>query len=518
MASTTRPNILILHADQLRYDGLGCNGSAYATTPNIDRIAARGIRFTRHIVSNPICQPSRATLFTGLYPHAHGLWCNGPALLRNDHAPGTTDWVVQGDDASFTAAPPTIGDYFAAAGYATAAFGKLHLQPMGAAAERGFEESFGMWKSGAMDGWNGPFYGFDHVEFCLSHHETGQVQYGHYAAWLRERAPDLVESIVENPPEGEYQFWPGPIPHELHNTSWLAERVDAYLESAAASEDPFLAFVGFPGPHHPLSPSHDIMERFESMDPGVAPDPEGAFLEASAAHGAHTKWPPAADLRDRPELLRLARVRTAAMIHQIDEAVGRIIDSLERTGMLDSTIVVVTSDHGDFLGEHGLLFKHLLTAHSLTHVPFLIAGPGVPRGEVDDRLMGNIDVLPTLLDLAGADPPAYQQGRSFATGSRLESSAAPVNDEGVLVCSYGPLLTGVDRRVDNLSLYTDRYRYTWYPRLGTRELFDHEADPAETVNLAADESNANVVTRLHAQLASRYMDTSVPGGARHALF
>jgi arylsulfatase A-like enzyme len=423
-----------------------------------------------------------------------------------------------------------MADVFAAAGYRTAAFGKMHLQPMLAAPEHRFEESLPYWRTGAMEDWTGPFYGFEHVELCLGHHENQLLAEGHYARWIRARDPELTDHVLANQPDERYQLWEGPVPADLHVTSWLAQRVRSYIVDAGSRrqggegpKQPFCAFVGFPTPHHPFAPSPEYLARFESAHVGVPRDPEGSFLRASTAHRLHTDWPPVADLREEPDFVRQARRYTAAMISQIDDAVGQILASLEESGQADNTIVVLTSDHGDFLGEHGLLFKHELASDSLLHVPFLIRGPGVPPGTTDDELMSNVDVLPTLSGLTGIDCGDSIDG---IDRSAVGSGA----DHAAISCNYGPVIGHNSRLRMNHTIYRENYRYTVYPKLRLEELFDLEQDPGETTNLLdrprqsaspgsdTGETPRATADRLRAELAERLMDISVPVGRRYALF
>ncbi len=510
MSSATRPNILLIHCDQLRYDGLGCNGNAAARTPNLDALAGRGRRYARHIVANTICCPSRASLLTGLYPPTHGLWTNGPALGRRDHAPGPLDWTRSPDArTALLAQPATLGDVFAAAGYRTAALGKLHLQPSLAWGEYGFLESLQSWTSGTVDAnWTGPYYGFEHVEFVLGHAEKQQASAGHYAAWLAQRDPALARSILANPPEGPHQLYVSPIPtHELHHTTFLAERFEAWLD--AAGQGPWCTFVGFPGPHHPFSPTPDILGQFDDWaDPGPA-DPEGALLAASEPHRAVRDLPPQIDMRGaRPGLIADARRHTAAMIHQIDRAVGRMLEALERKGMLENTIIVLTSDHGDYLGDHGLLFKHSLAAQSLLHVPFVLTGPGVEAG-TDEDPMSNVDVLATLAALAGVEAPPLQHGID-------RSRPGSGRDHRALATCFCSINAAADRRLDNFTIYDGRHRYTRYPHRDWQELFDHQADPAETRNVAPD--RPDTARALRAELAERLMPVCMPVSQRWGVF
>lgn len=511
--TSMRPNILLIHTDQLRHDWLGCAGNSAIQTPHTDRIAKEGLRFTRHWVANTICQPSRASLLTGMLPTRHGVWCNGAALDRRNHAPGSTDlFEVQGNE-GMDIQVPTIADHFGAAGYRTGCFGKVHLQPMLARRELQFEESVNYWATGEMENWYGPFYGFHHAELSLGHFEKQLASAGHYARWLKRQNPKLQSDLIANPPGGEHQIYTGPIPHALHNTSWLAERFKSWV--GTNNETPFFAFVGFPGPHHPFSPSYDILDQFQDWDGGDPADLEGKFISASPAVRAILEdvSPPSADFRrvDRQVLLK-ARRYTAAMIWQIDDAVGRILQMLDARGLTENTIVAFTSDHGDFLGNHHLLMKDSMPCRDLLETPLLLRGPGIPVGALRHDTVSNIDVLPTLAAIAGIPCGPGVEGRDFLT------SPTPPSGRAVAVCGNA-IMTRYNRRLDSHTLADDRYRLSWYPHFQDYlELYDHHEDPWETCNLATNPSLRRHLQEMHQQLATTIAASSFPTNRRFALF
>ena len=516
----TKPNILILHTDQLRHDWMGCAGHPTIRTPNIDALRASGRMFTRHWVANPVCQPSRGSLFTGTLPCTHGLWANGTSLPRRDPKAAVTDlFVTEGRDSLETQAP-TLGDVFSQAGYRTAAMGKLHLQSHLCGPEGADRESMTAWSKGEMTAdWTGPYYGFDHVQFCLGHHDKNFVAAGHYAAWLRERDRKLADEIAANPPDGPHQTYVSPIPNELHNTSFIADRFDSWLDEGEreGGEQPFMAFLGFPGPHHPFAPSFDILPEFEDWeDPGIS-DPENAFLKNSG-YGLYVDepTPPQIDFREEPEVLKTARRYTAAMVWQIDLAVGNILKSLESRGLRENTIIVFTGDHGDFLGNHHLLFKHMGACRDLSEVPFLLSGPGIEPGSVDRDVMSNMDVLPTLAAMAGVkETPPVTHGID-------RSSPGSGKDHRAFGVSYNSLISGANHRLDNYLVADGRYRATFYPRHGSAggfaELYDHEVDPWETTNLARDPAHAARLEQFRLEMMERLFTAEMPARDRTMYF
>jgi arylsulfatase A-like enzyme len=459
-------NILIIHTDQQRYDSLGCSGNPHAATPNIDKLAAEGSFFSRHISSNPICMPSRASLMTGLYPPGHGVYTNGVPLNRKDYAS-----PVAIDHGVFVE-PMTMADMFANAGYDTASFGKLHLTPTMSGKDSPFHESRARYESGELDDWHGPYYGFRYVDMTKGHGEAPCLA-AHYSKWLREKHPETYKKVVEQkgqkecPLESQPNLYPSPVPFEQSCTAWLAKRFNEYITEERPQEKPFFAFVGFPDPHHPFTPSYDILEKFTDSEVKPAADPEG--------HGIKNN-PVLKDMPHRTESeshRQLTRRYTNAMVHQIDIAVGRIINTLKENGLWDNTIIVFTSDHGDFLGDHGLLLKAQAASDALLHIPFILRAPKSDIPHKTDIPMSNCDVMPTLAALAGVEPPRNLHGKNICEALHHK------ND-------YTALAFCADGNPENVN-YTvyDRYlRFTWYPHSGYQELFDHYKDPEESHNIA----------------------------------
>lgn len=469
-----RRNVLIIHTDQQRYDSLGCTGNPYVDTPNIDRLAAEGTLCTRHIAANPVCTPSRCSLMTGLYPPGHGSWANGIGLARrcNERLATTDRWAREAE--SIIPEIPTIADRFADAGYRTAAFGKLHLTPNQAHESYGYGESFAMWKDGAKDDWHGPYYGFQHVEMTKGHGEAPCRQ-GHYAVWFREHFPGICGQVVEHQkakvPAGKAPVYQSVIPAGAHHSNWLAERFAAYVDQTGGNSTPFFAFIGFPDPHHPICPSFDLAQRYEQSDVLPPVDPEGH----KTFHMTHLQ-----DVRDFSEEDRKnVRRYTNAMVKGIDLAVGKIVAALEQRGILDDTVVVFTSDHGDFLCDHGLLQKENICARPLVHIPCILRAPGHGLPATWDQPMSNVDVLPTVMSLAGLEPPASIDGRDV--------SQEMLNGGSHQVFAYA-FHEAVEYQ--NLALYDGDWKLLHYPHGNRTELYDLASDPDEMVDLATDADQA----------------------------
>jgi len=467
------PNVVILHTNRQRYDSLGCTGNPFVRTPNIDRLAAQGTLFARHIAASTSDMASRASLFTGLYPPGHNVWADGVPLNRaaytlvNPH--GTAEPVCP--------EPPTLADMFAGAGYDTVAFGQLHLTPNLAPSSYSYPEAWARWEDGSLDGWHGPYYGFRHVEMTLGHGEQ-VCSRGHYAAWLRREHPEVAQAVADHKPVRPVpalgDLYASPAPAELHHTAWLARSFGDYLRARpAGNTTPFFAFVGFPDPHHPFTPSFDVMRDFENIAVKEPVDPDGAIVQDTPLANSGIDVSALT-----PEERRIVSRYTYATLYQIDMAVGRIVEELKQAGIWENTLVVFTSDHGDFLCDHGRLHSGYAPTDTLLHVPFILRAPAslLAGGRLPLRVdtpMSNSDVLPTLAALAGVTPPSWVQGANIVDAVREKRPHV-----ALAFCANG------QPEVTNYTLYDPTYRFTLYPRTGYVELYDHLEDPGERHNLA----------------------------------
>lgn len=219
-------NVLLIMTDQQRADSLRCTGNQVARTPHIDALAARGAVFRNHFTPHQICSPSRATLFTGQLARHHGLTRNGVALPETQ---------------------PSLTQDLKAAGYRTHGVGKFHFQPILAAAEHRMPDSNAFWALPESRGWRGPFFGFDTVDILIGE-SVGATEGGHYAQWLKERAPDAAllyspENALAPRPADMDEVWKSAIPEDLHYNTWITDRACDFLDGAGA--DPFFLFVSY---------------------------------------------------------------------------------------------------------------------------------------------------------------------------------------------------------------------------------------------------------------------------------
>lgn len=490
--SASPRNVLLIVTDQQRYDSLGCTGHTAARTPHLDRLAEDGALFTRHFTANPVCMPSRASTLTGCYPSVHGVWTNGVPLPRGEYTPVNeptrgvlkNHWSDPGQRPPIPSHLPTLADAFARAGRRTSAFGKLHLTPTMSDASLGFPESKQRWaEDPGMADWHGPFYGFEHVELTLDH---GPMVGGHHRAWLERNHPRVAATIARDIADA-----PRPTPlgdlyvsshtRQTHPTTWVADRVCDRIARHARADEPFLIWAGIPDPHHPFTPPRDLAEVYEQRDtPARAADPETMGDEPRWV--AHARG--GADPIDAATSRR-ARQYTDAMVQLIDEAVGRMLGALADAGLADDTVVAFTSDHGDYLGDYGLIRKTIYPARVLSQTPLIIRDPGGGLDGRHETPASNTDLFPTLAALAGVDVPPGVQGED------LRRVVAAGRDLPVMIQSANGLPAAT-----SLSTIDATHRTTWWPGTGAVDCFDHRADPMELRNLAEGGGDAGLKDRL----------------------
>jgi len=509
---SSQPNVLIIITDQQRYDSMSCTGNPHALTPHLDALAAESTVFDRCISANSICEPSRASLLTGLHCSGHGVWTNGVPLPRNDQVPESEfsrkvakdDWVVSH--------VPTAPDVFGAAGYGTASVGKLHLTPFESHCDLTYcMEASDRWRADpSMPDWHGPYFGFQHVDLSIGHGEPFGAA-GHYQHWLDTEHPEISAAVAagehrKNPEFPELgMLYPSVITCEAHVSTWIAEHSCHQIEKLSASEQPFFLWVGFPDPHSPFVPPAELAAEFSRHDALLSSVPAGDWPDKPRAlrHRMDNGNARSTSL----ELIRRMRQYTDAMMHLLDRGIGRIVQTLKDTGEWDNTIIVFTSDHGDYLGDYGMHGKDMTCGKPLNHIPLMLRVPGGDLPARTPRAVSNVDVLPTLCELAGVTPPAHMHGESIGR------TLAGERQSSVMVQHYCTNPPG-----NNISIYDDRWRYTWYPVTDEHELYDHDADPHELHNLAADPASQSERTRLHAALANAQCRTQTPCNARYAVW
>ncbi|MCL4507822.1 MAG: sulfatase-like hydrolase/transferase [Chloroflexi bacterium] len=474
----TQPNILFITTDQQHYDTLGVMNPRIHT-PALDRLAREGARYTRAYCTNPTCSPSRSSMITGLYPAWHHCWAIGVKLPED---------------------VPTVGDIFSANGYETVLIGKAHFQPL--KSQPGSESlecqptlrDLDFWR-----GFHGSWYGFDHVETARMHGNESHAGQ-HYAIWMEEKGLHNWRDYFQQWPPDPGDKYRGPyymrdaqawdLPEEFHHTHWIGERTVAHIERCAAADKPFFLWASFFDPHPPytlpepwasmydpagMQPGALLPGEFDHMPPQFArtlqehPDysdysePGGQGL-----HGFHSH------LHTREELQR-SMATYYGMLSLIDAEVGRILAALDRLHLAENTLVVFTTDHGHFLGQHGLIAKGAFHYEDLLRVPMIVRQPGVvPAGVVSDALQSQIDYAPTFLSAAGLPVPGLMQGVSQLDVWR--GAAESARDHALIENRHNPTTVHLRTYVNQ------RYKLTVYRGADTGELFDLQDDPQERCN------------------------------------
>ncbi len=469
-------NVLLIITDQQRADHLGCAGNPILKTPNLDRLASESMRFSSAFCANPMCMPNRATILTGLYPNMHGVRSNGINL---------PDGV------------PTIMECLEKKGYHTISIGKIHLQYWVRAFDPSNQsvEAIRNWLSDSQrpimkEILTKPYYGFEEVDLVLGH---GDLCTGHYFDWLEEKGPQYVESTkIKFKSFFTQPFYETDLPESLYPTTYITEKTINFLERYAKGdygEKPFFLHCSIPDPHHPVCPPGKYKEMY---DPGKINLPssynDAKKLEEHEFLGKHIKDPlfRGAMLRISPEdEIRQFISSTYGSITMIDDGIGKILASLEKLGLADNTMVIYTSDHGDLMGDHGMILKGPCPFKGILNVPLIWKVPGLTRPGTSDSLTGSIDIPMTILSLLKirrrARPPDMQ-------GVDLTPILKDPNQQ-VRDCllieedEEFPMLSG-EVIVRLRHLVTNEYKLTLYEHMkGFGDLYHRKNDPDEVNNL-----------------------------------
>ncbi|MDC0658351.1 sulfatase-like hydrolase/transferase [Leisingera sp. SS27] len=486
-------NILYIMFDQLRFDYLSCAGHPHLQTPHIDGLAARGVRFTRAYVQSPTCGSSRMSSYTGRYPSSHGVQFNSYPLRVGE-------W--------------TMGDHLRKAGMSCHLIGKTHMvadadgmQRLGLApdsvigvrqSECGFDpwvRDDGLWAEGP-DG----FY------------DSKRSPYNEY---LKERGypgenpwNDFANAGIDGNDIASGWFMinadkPANIAEEDSETPWLTTQAMAFI---AQAEGPWCAHLSYIKPHWPYivpAPYHDMYGK-EHVLPVVRS--EGEREDTHPVFGGMMNNQIGKTF-SRDEVRAKVIPAYMGLIKQADDQIGRLFNWLEETGRMQDTMIVVTSDHGDYLGDHWLGEKNLFHEPSIK-VPLIIYDPrpeaDATRGTTCDELVEAIDLLPTFLEAAGGEPaPHILEGRSLTPFLRGESP--DWRDFAIAEFDYSTMplseKLGLEPRDARLFMVTDKRWKFMHAEGGLRPmLFDMENDPDELVDLAKDGAHQAIIDLMYDRL------------------
>jgi len=446
-----RPNVLFIMDDQHRFDYLGCAGAEFLRTPNLDRLAARGVRFTQCITNCPVCAPARIGLATGLQPSRLGSLDNQSYLPRS---------------------VPTHYQRFRDHGYRVGCVGKLDL-----AKPSRYNGRYG--DRPCVYGW-----GFTHPEECEGkmHAGSSPTPIGPYTHYLQERG--LLQQFHEDYQARKAKGWivdashDSVLPTAAFEDAYIGRRAAEWIEHTP-DDFPWYYFVSFVGPHDPFDPPTDYANRYrDSTTPPAIHD----------KLAGKPNWLERRRVEATPDDIAVSRRQYCGAIELIDDHIGLMLDALEARGMLDNTYIVFSSDHGEMLGDHSLYTKSVAYEPSL-RIPLLVSGPGIDGERTSDALVELIDVNPTLCELAGLPAQENIDARSFVSvltgeqsGHRTEAISA--------IRNWRCIRTRQFKLIEN---YSD-----------VVELYDLDLDPEELHNVA--HQNTDLVQDLSRRLRTRLVE------------
>ncbi len=462
-------------------------------TPNIDRIASRGARFDTCITPHPMCQAARASILTGKLPYSHGVRDNGRNL--------DPDLAEEG-----------LGGLFSRAGYDTGFIGKAHFSTHETFSPTGFPECYGS-VARFDESWTGPYMGFENVALTLRpHHHCGwkdrpnTLHYEHFldqdgqggARWAR--AKEAVPPLTSHK-----QVWRSALEDEWMSTSWVGDRAVEMLETRG--DRPLMSWISFPDPHPPFlaaspwasmyDPAEVDLPLHREMDLDRRPWWHRAFLESPVRRTQKRNHAEDQPYWGNDDALGDADLRDAiavyyGMIAAIDHQIGRILDHLEASGRLENTIVIFTSDHGEWLGDHGLLLKGPMLYDGLLRVPLVMAGPGIAQGRFDAPV-STLDLRATVAELCGINA-SDDDGLSL-----LDVLGGAERDVAHNEWEVDAERSGVD--LDLRTVRSRTHRLSVDLTSGAGELYDLINDPFEMKNLWDTVGAASVRDRLISTIA-----------------
>ncbi|MFO8082114.1 MAG: sulfatase-like hydrolase/transferase [Armatimonadota bacterium] len=460
-------NVVLFMTDGHPKDILGCYDNDLLSTPAIDGLASDGVRFERAFAAHSVCMPTRASVYTGRYPHIHGVWANGCRLAESE---------------------VTMPQVLSEAGWTTGAAGKVHFEPQQAC-------------DTLIPRVEGEYYGFDEVH--LSENRLGEE----YLAWVDQQHPELSD-IARSRRD---------VPEEIHELQWITSQAIDFIQRQAEAHTPFFCHCSF----HELSPPCTPPEGWGGhYDPADVPIPElhaddldrkpDFYRECYEGYLANGRQP------DEPTLRRSV-ASCYDQMRFIDHQFDRMMRTLDDLGIADDTIVLFMADHGLSLNDHFQWRHGPFLFDEVTNIPMIWRLPGGASGEVTHEMIEQVDVMPTILDALGVDVPAGVQGRSMLPLLCGDQDASG-RDSVLMQERQAPDLAarGLEpERITQWAVRTHEWKLVHYPGEDFGELYDLREDPGEFRNVWGEPGYAAPRAQMERLLLDRIAQSRDPLPERH---
>ncbi len=481
-----RPNVLLITSDQQRKDSMAVYNPNLARTPHLDAVAADGVTFDRAYTPHPTCTPARASILSGQYASRHGAYTIGTT---------TPDDCLK------------ITDLLAADGYRTYGVGKMHFQPVSTQGRfesppRVFDEQF--WRE-----FDGPYYGFQWTRMLNRHTSEELSCRMRYGVWLKDHG--LTEADLEKHFNRQTGAWS--LPREVHPSVFVADHAIEAIRKHETDEAPFFMWASFQDPHAPHvvpPPYHEMFDRNRVAYLGLR---DGEFdnkppiyrqlyekgarkLPFSDQFGVPSCGPARAEHADR---WRDITALHHGMVTLMDEEIGRIIGALKDAGLYDNTLIIYTTDHGDYLGNHGFRSKGFPAFEEVYNLPFVVKNPAQRNaGTRSSALISSLDIAPTILETIGLPVPLSMQG----AGQRSVCEGASEAARDSFLIENRAVQKGFYQKM----LVTDTYKIVAYMDEQYGELYDMMNDPNQYDNLWNSAAHGELKQTLLARLCEEAGD------------
>ena len=468
-----RPNIVLITADQMRADSVGYINEE-VITPVLNELAEGGTVFTNSFCTSPVCTPSRASIFTGRYPMNIGPWNNGTHINEDEI---------------------TLTDHLKKENYFNIVSGKMHIRPQLKNFNGEYED---IEKIDRVRERDKTYFGFDIT------HITEDDKRGEYLDYLESKNYKIKDI--------ESEFGINPIPEELHQTYWVAQKAIDEIDNYNF-DNPLFMWVSFVDPHHPFDPIKKYADMYENK---VFDDSKTKYKldiknydfltkQSEKGHWIGNIYPHSYTDEEITQIKKYYY----SMITFIDSQIGRIIDKLKEKYEFENTIIIFTSDHGEYLGDYGMLRKGPIMYDSIIKTPLLFYGKNIVKN-VSDEIVENVDIVPTILDLIGKEIPYGIQGHSIKNILTGEDKNKKYKKGAIITYDAH------DRGVFIKTYRTKKYKLTIFVDEEYGEFYDLEKDPNEINNLFFNKEYDEIKNKLLMEMCHKIIECSDPLNKRYA--